>query len=267
MRGLMSFSVTLCATLLLSVAPAAASPTTLNPATKVGAREAVAHYAERLLRPPFEADARARATCGRYLETAARTLKVEPALPCALRSRLLETQAMCAWLSGDEPALEEHAAALVTQRCSGRESGLDGLIGLTKRWWRPEVAQAYIAAQRTEARGRKERVAALEEIATYVGQVKDALGKDYPRRSGGLLVLKVPRGAGAARAGLRRGDVIISIAARPVRGMSDVRRHLSGAKRATSSVLFYRDGQRIEGSWPGKSKLMLQGAPLPERLP
>ena len=80
-------------------------------------------------------------------------------------------------------------------------------------------------------------------------------------------MLKVPRGSGAARAGVRRGDVIISVNARPVKGLDGLDALLAKSTSAKSSVLYYRDGARIEGTWPGVSAGGLDGVPLPERLP
>ena len=239
----------------------------LNPATSSGVREVIAHYSEALLRSPFEVDARARATCTRYLETAQRTIDAEHAAPCGLRLRALKVRAMCSWLAGDDAAVAAVVNALVALRCGGSESGLVAGLDLVERWWRPELVHRFVAGQRTAAKARAGRLKRLDTLTRYADHTRQALGNDYPRRSGGLLVTGVPRGMPASRAGIRKGDVLISVAARPVRRVSDIAAHLAGRTSPRTSVLYYRDGQRIEGGWPGVSAGELSGASLPERLP
>ncbi|MGB0591279.1 MAG: PDZ domain-containing protein [Myxococcota bacterium] len=258
--------VMLCSVSVAS-AQSAKAPKVLKPATASGMRATVAHYSEALLRAPFEADARARATCTRYLETAQRTLDAEGKAPCTLRLRALKARGMCAWLAGDDAGAAAMVDALVALRCAGSESGLVAGLDLVERWWRPALVRHFVAGQRTGAKARLARLKRLETVKGYEKATRSALGKDYPRRGGGLLVTAVPRGAPASRAGIRRGDVIISVAARPVRRVADIGAHLAGRTAERTSVLYYREGQRIEGAWPGSSASQIVGVSLPERLP
>jgi hypothetical protein len=245
----------------------AEAPKKFNPATATGARAAVAYYSEALLARPFEADPRARATCSRYLQTAIRTIDAEAGTPCGLRLRAQKAHAMCRWLAGDDAAALAAIDALATLQCGSAEGGLMAGLDLAERWWRPTLVHRYVAAQRKGAKARTARLERLAVVTRYVEDTRRALGKDYPRRGGGLLITDVPRGAPGSRAGLRRGDVIISLAARPVRRVSDINTHLTGRTSVQASVLYYRDGQRIEGAWPGSRASQLSGASLPERLP
>jgi len=239
----------------------------LNAATSKGMREVVAHYSQTLLTAPFQTEPRARATCTRYLETAQRTLDSEEGAPCTLRLRALKVRAMCSWLAGDDASAAELVASVVALRCGRGDSGMAAGLDLVERWWRPKFIHRFVAAQRMGAKSRKGRLERLDAVKGYVEDTRKALGKDYPRRGGGLLITSVPRGSAASRAGLRKGDLIVSVAARPVRRTADIASHLSSRTAAHTSVLYYRDGQRVEGAWPGVTASQITGVSLPERLP
>jgi hypothetical protein len=239
----------------------------MQPSTADGAREVIVHFASELLRPPLRVPQRARATCTRYLGTARTTVAREGARGCALHLRATKALAMCHWLAGRDAPAHKLVTELAKARCSDVQTGLHDAVWLSERWWRPEWVQGFVSGQRLDHPARARQMARLKEVQRAVEATRAALGRDYPRRGGGLLVSNIPLGMPAGRAGLRRGDVIISVAARPTRRLADIAKHLSGRTTALTSVFYYRNGRRIEGSWPGVRAGEIDVTSLPERLP
>jgi len=250
------------ATAKVSVAAPASS---VNAATAEGAREVIARYASALLEPAFLVESRAKATCVRYLATAKRTIDAEGAPSCKLQLRATKALAMCRWFEGRYGEARTLAKELALARCQGGKAGLADAVWLAVRWWRPELVRRLVAGQRDGHPARARQLARLEAVKDAAVATRAALGKDYPRA--GLLIRAIPHGAPAARTGMRPGDVLVSVAARPVRRPADVAKHLADRATAYTSILYYRDGQRIEASWPGTSAGKFDGMALPERLP
>ena len=199
----------------------------------------------------------------RYLPTAGRTIAAQGDAACALRLRAMKAMAMCHWVHGEDAPAEALVRELATARCEDGAGGLRDAVWLAARWWRPALVQRLVNRLGEGHPLRRDASRRLLKAKGLAASTRAALGQ-VNRRTGGLVVTGLERGAYGGRSGLRKGDVIVSVGAKPVRRAVDLKAHLSGA---STSFLYYRDGQRIEASWAGTGVDGIDVEPLIERLP
>lgn len=81
----------------------------------------------------------------------------------------------------------------------------------------------------------------------------DELGEYFPGTDGGVLVLKVADGTPAARAGLKPGDVILSVRGERVRTVEDVRKALKPYPQPVQCEVV-RKGQKVKVTIQGRER-------------
>ncbi len=236
-------------------------------ATPQGAATVIDTLHDKLLAPRGQVRAVARALCRRYLDTAREHLA--PDADCALRARALEADAMCRWLAAEDGLAQAGVQALTVHRCA-TVNGLDRALALAVRWARPDLVRAWVEQQVAGLEGRgvtgpqldqaRERQAAVARATWQREAVGAAFGAETLRP--GLLVTAVRKGSPAGRAGLRRGDVLLTVGARPVTTVTTIAGALP-ADRAVA-IAFLRAGQRKAGMWSGPAE-GLEAVGVPER--
>ena len=239
----------------------------LKPATLEGAREVSALYATLLNQAPFSPPANLIASCERYLKTARQALAHDVGLTCSEHVTLELASASCALHVGSTDKINASMARLTTRRCDAGLGGLEAAVRLAERWFRGDlVATATRALDPTDpvAKRLQDRVGV---IMNRTRRLQEALGQSGFGAYGGLYVASVGKGSPAARAGIREGDVIASVAAQPARTPSALASVLEARTTRRTPVLIYRAGQRRQLAWPGRSLGAISMIPLPEALP
>jgi hypothetical protein len=243
-----------------------------KPASAEGARTVIALFHAELLRAPEDVSAEARALCTRFLPTAIGGMSRGHVATCALQADAHEAHATCHWLSGrtkDAQSALTGELALLDCPAQGVD-GVDRATRLASDWLWPEAMepivrkqQESLAARDGSPRARKaadRNMALLTEARRRRQAAKTALGKVSPR---GLLVLATAPGSPAAKAGLRRDDVLTLAGATPIAGSRQLKTALR--KKNPSAITVYRRGKAVQLMWRGAYD-GLEALPLPERL-
>ncbi|MHC4086925.1 MAG: PDZ domain-containing protein [Planctomycetota bacterium] len=81
-------------------------------------------------------------------------------------------------------------------------------------------------------------------------KVQDIKEEEYSafgigKGTGGVHLADVPKGSEAAKAGFKKGDVILELDSKPVRSVRDVRRLLKNARDKTMRIVVYRNQKRV----------------------
>ena len=71
-------------------------------------------------------------------------------------------------------------------------------------------------------------------------QLAESLGLDKPD---GVVVTEVQPGSAADDAGIRRGDVILEVDRKPVRGVEDYRKAIGGGRKGRGLLFLVRRGE------------------------
>jgi len=122
------------------------------------------------------------------------------------------------------------------------------------------------------------RARAADEPSAWLGvytqeltsELRDAMGYDGPD---GVVVTRVVGDSPAARAGLRKSDVILSVSSRPVESPSELQDVIAGSKVGqTITVAVYRDGANYTltaklGARPDDASSVAPEPPLPPGPP
>lgn len=230
----------------------------MEPASAEGAAEVTDLLRRRLVVAPAEVDAEARAVCERYMNVAVEALSRGEGDSCAERVAGRETRAMCRWLNGDDEGARSDVEALVGLDCDEGPDGAERAASLAERWlWAEPLRRVLRASSERSASPVSEE---LERASERRRDVERAFG-DHELQEG-LLVVARPSGP-AASAGLRPGDVVVSVEAQPVASRARLDEELAGDEGR--AFLYYREGERREGTWRGgPDGVELQ--PVPERL-
>lgn len=245
--------------------------------TEAGAAEIVALLHPGLLAPPDGVDGAARELCGRFLPKAAARIDQAGAKRLAERLDAWEALAMCRWLAGDDTGAAAAIGELV-RVCRGDDcsAALERAVRLAERWlWAGpalKVVEGQLSALsqgalRADHGTLMTRLSILRDrlraAADQAAQVRHAGGGEPPAR--GLLVVAVSSGSAAAQAGVRAGDVLLSVKAYPV--WSDAGLARAVARMDQGDVVWMRAGRKGAGLWRGEGASGLRVVPVPERLP
>ncbi|MEC9071057.1 MAG: PDZ domain-containing protein, partial [Myxococcota bacterium] len=218
----------------------------MGPFTKEGAGRVVARMHQGLVKPPGEVEADARTICGRFLSRVVPKVVADPESPCGLKLDALEALAMCQYLAGAmSDARRTVVERLALTRCETpgqRGDGFSRAVALGERWLWADLVRPLLLA-RSGGAGSPGVVANDLTRRLRVGALK-AFG-DRPVR-GGAVVAVVKTGSAAAGAGLRVGDVILTLGAKPVSSMKAMVAALGKSRKGTHLV-YLRDGKRKEG--------------------
>jgi hypothetical protein len=236
----------------------------LKPATLAGAKRVVTLFHDNLLQAPFQVETKYRTACGRFVPVATQRLLDAPDRHCVDCIRALEASAMCAWFNEENGTLLRSLERLVTRRCP--KEGVEGLeraLRLAERWLWPAAVGSYIDAQQSDQAAVEMRKERLKNLNVRYRAVLKAFGPTKTIKGGGLLVTHVAPDVPAARTGLRKGDVIVNVNARPMQGQEELTRLLGEGKAVP--FMFMRAGIRHENTWFGGVQ-GLSALPLPERV-
>lgn len=228
--------------------------TAAKPATADGSRAVISMIHAALLQPPSQVTSEARGVCARFLPTAIAGMRRGHVATCALQADAFEALATCAWLAGDR----KKATEALQKKLSHLDCPAEGVNGvrratrLAAAWMWPEAMEATVFKQRESLKGRGDasprslravelNIQALAESRRQRAAIRIALGS---RKPGGLLVLASASGSAAAKAGLRRDDIVILAGATPVRGLRQLRTLTKQA--ATTPLTVLRRGSQVQ---------------------
>jgi len=231
-----------------------------NPRTYEGAEGIIVRLHQSLFRDDSKEIGTARVRCDGVLASIA---ELRSKLPFGVRVLAAEAGAECSFQNGKQAAAQQRLEGLLDLcRRPGCPSVLENGYKLARRWMWPEAMLPGIDRQlRALASGKPTKAEAeahrsFTGVALRLNELKKRIDASWrsieKRRSkGGFWVESLSVGGGAHEAGIRRGDVILSIGGKAIRNLAEFKsvntakgRELrsSRAKAQVHSVYFLREG-------------------------